>query len=414
MSGENILVADDNAEVRSFLAEYLGGLGYRVQTAADGVQAARLINARAERFALVISDLQMPLLGGLGVLRTTKAYDPDTEVIILTGHPTLESAIGALREGAYDYLLKPAENLDELRLVVERALTHRHLVLENRRLTEELRALNADLESRVEQQTRQLRQAYAQLQSLDEMKAQFVSVTSHELRTPLMQLFLTTDLLADRLRHHSLMDTEAYLTAITAQSLRLQRLIDNLLDFSLMERGEFELACGECHLAALARATVEMWRERLEQKQLRLDLSVPEHDIIIQADSSRLQNALDQLLENAFKFTPEGGRILVGLHGPVRAPWDGAGQSLFAVMAVADSGAGIPAEKRQAIFEAFTQADMSDRRRFGGLGIGLTIASRIVNAHGGRITLKSDPGQGSLFAMWLPMRVSTSPLAKPG
>ena len=414
MSGENILVADDNAEVRSFLAEYLGGLGYRVQTAADGVQAARLINARAERFALVISDLQMPLLGGLGVLRTTKAYDPDTEVIILTGHPTLESAIGALREGAYDYLLKPVENLDELRLVVERALTHRHLVLENRRLTEELRALNADLESRVEQQTRQLRQAYAQLQSLDEMKAQFVSVTSHELRTPLMQLFLTTDLLADRLRHHSLMDTEAYLTAITAQSLRLQRLIDNLLDFSLMERGEFELACGECHLAALARATVEMWRERLEQKQLRLDLSVPEHDIIIQADSSRLQNALDQLLENAFKFTPEGGRILVGLHGPVRAPWDGAGQSLFAVMAVADSGAGIPAEKRQAIFEAFTQADMSDRRRFGGLGIGLTIASRIVNAHGGRITLKSDPGQGSLFAMWLPMRVSTSPLAKPG
>ncbi len=210
------------------------------------------------------------------------------------------------------------------------------------------------------------------------------------------------------------MDTDAYLTAITAQSHRLQRLIDNLLDFSLMERDEFELACGECHLAALARATVEMWRERIEQKQLRLDLSVPEHDIIIQADSSRLQNALDQLLENAFKFTPEGGRILVGLHGPARAPWEGASQSLFAVMAVADSGAGIPAEKQQAIFEAFTQADMSDRRRFGGLGIGLTIASRIVNAHGGRITLKSEPGQGSLFAMWLPMRVSTSPLAKPG
>jgi signal transduction histidine kinase len=414
MSGESVLVADDHVQVRSFLAEYLRSLGHRVQTAADGEQAATLIRTHAEGFALVISDLQMPRLDGLGVLQVTKALAPDTEVIILTGHPTLESAIGALREGAYDYLLKPVENLDELRAVVERALKHRHLVLENRRLTEELRALNADLESRVEQQTHQLREAYAQLQSLDEMKAQFVSVTSHELRTPLAQLFLATDLLADRIRHHSLTDAEMYLGAITAQSQRLRRLIDSLSDFSLMERGEFELERGECHLAALARATADVWRERIEQKQMRLDLSMPEHDIVIYADVSRLQNALDQLLDNAYKFTTEGGRILVGLHGPTRAPWDGAGQSMYAVMAVADSGVGIPAEKQPAIFQAFTQADMSDRRRFGGLGIGLAIAAHIVNAHGGRITLKSEPGQGSVFAMWLPMRVNMSPLVKPG
>lgn len=411
MSGENILVADDSAQVRGFLAEYLRSLGYRVQTAADGEKAAALI--RAQSFALVITDLQMPRLDGLGVLQVTKARDPDTEVVILTGHPTLESTIGALREGAYDYLLKPVENVDELRLVVERALKHRSLVLENRRLTEELRALNADLESRVEQQTHQLREAYTQVQSLDEMKAQFVSVTSHELRTPLMQLFLATDLLADQIQHHSLTDAETYLRAITTQSQRLQRLVDHLLDFSLMERGEFELARGECHLPALARAAAEMWRERIEKKQIQLDLSMPECDIVVYADASRLQNALDQLLDNACKFTLEGGRILVGLHGPARAPWDGAGQSSFAVMAVADSGVGIPAEKQPAIFQAFTQADMSDQRRFGGLGIGLTLAARIVNAHGGRITLKSEPGQGSLFAMWLPMRVTAS-LAKPG
>ena len=414
MSGENILVADDNAQVRSFLAEYLRSLSYRVQTAADGEQAAALIRAHAEGFALVISDLQMPRLDGLGVLQVIKARAPDTEVVILTGHPTLESAIGALREGAYDYLLKPVENLDELRWVVERALKHRGLVLENRRLTEELRELNADLEGRIDQQTHQLREAYAQLQSLDRMKAQFVSVTSHELRTPLAQLFLATDLLADRIRHHSLMDTEMYLEAITAQSQRLRRLIDNLFDFSLMERDEFELARGECHLAALARAIAEMWRERLEQKQIRFELSMPERDIVIYADASRLQNALGQLLDNAFKFTPEGGRILVGLHGPAHAPWDGAGQSVYAVIAVADSGEGVPIDKQPAIFQAFTQADMSDRRRFGGLGMGLTLAARIVNAHGGRITLKSEPGQGSVFAMWLPMRITTSPLARPG
>ena len=414
MSGESILVADDHVQVRSFLADYLKSIGYHVQTAADGEQAASLIRAHAHPFALVISDLQMPRLDGLGVLQVTKTCAPDTEVVILTGHPTLESAIGALREGAYDYLLKPVENLDELRVVVERALKHRSLVLENRRLTEELRALNADLESRVEQQTHQLREAYAQLESLDEMKAQFVSVTSHELRTPLAQLFFATDLLTDLIRRHALVEAETYLGAITAQSQRLQRLIDNLFDFSLIERGELELVRGECHLATLVSTTAEMWRERIEQKQMRLDLSMPERDIVSYADAPRLQNALGQLLDNALKFTPQGGRILLGLHGPARAPWDGAGQSPFAVIAVADSGVGIPAEKQPDIFQAFTQADMSDRRRFGGIGIGLTIAARIVNAHGGRITLRSEPGLGSVFTLWLPMRAGTSPLARPG
>jgi two-component system sensor histidine kinase/response regulator len=88
----------------------------------------------------------------------------------------------------------------------------------------------------------------------------------------------------------------------------------------------------------------------------------------------------------------------------MRPPWQEAGPSLYVVIAVADSGVGIPVEKQQAIFQAFTQVDMSDQRRFGGLGMGLTIASRIVTAHGGRIMLKSEPGQGSTFAMWLPVQ----------
>jgi signal transduction histidine kinase len=220
--------------------------------------------------------------------------------------------------------------------------------------------------------------------------------------------------LTDLIRRHSLAEAETYLGAITTQSQRLQRLIDNLFDFSLIERGELELARGECHLALLVSATAEMWRERIEQRQMRLDVSMPERDIVTYADAPRLQNALGQLLDNALKFTPQGGRILLGLHGPARAPWDGASQSPFAVIAVADSGVGIPAEKQPDIFQAFTQADMSDRRRFGGIGIGLTIAARIVNAHGGRITLRSEPGLGSVFTMWLPMRAGTSPLTGPG
>ncbi len=402
MPTANILVADDAAEVRDLVTQYLTDLGYRVKTAYDGERAIAFISKQP--FELVITDLQMPRADGLEVLQAAKARDPNTEVVILTGNPTLESAIGALREGAYDYLTKPVENLDVLRHVVESALGHRSLVLENQRLMEELRALNASLSSRVTQQTGQLRDAYQQLQSLDQMKAQFVSVTSHELRTPLAQLFFTADLVRGQLEENSIAGAQAHLADLVSQGQRLRRLIDNLLDFSQMDRNEFELAVGECHLPALVNSTVELWRMRIEKKRLQLEISMPERDIVLNADSSRLQHALGQLLDNAIKFTLPGGRIVVGAHGPMRAPWPEAGPSFFVVMAVADSGVGIPPEKQQAIFKAFTQVDMSDQRKFGGLGMGLTIAARIVSAHGGRIMLKSEPGKGSTFAIWLPIR----------
>jgi signal transduction histidine kinase len=198
------------------------------------------------------------------------------------------------------------------------------------------------------------------------------------------------------------------------QSKSLQRLIDNLLDFSEMDRNEFQLAVVECRLIEMVNATVDLWRLRLEKKRLQLNLSLSDHELVITADTSRVQHAFSQLLENAIKFTPHGGHITVGVHGPTRAPWTQTFPTVFAVVAVMDTGPGIPPEKQHEIFQAFTQMDMSDQRRFGGLGMGLAIASKIALAHGGRITLKSEPGRGSTFAMWLPMRPVTAPLAKQG
>ena len=411
MSGESILIADDSSEIRDTLADYLKSLGYRVQTAPDGRKAAARIGSQP--LDLVITDLQMPFVDGLGVLQAAKAHDADLPVIILTGHPTLESAIDALREGAHNYLLKPVENLDELHHVVRNALMHRHLTLENRRLVEELRALNASLAQRVAQQTDQLREAYEQLKSLDQMKAEFVSVTSHELRTPITQLFITADLLQTQLDQGSIPGARMYLAELVGQSQRLQRVIDNLFDFSQMDRNEFQLELGECHLIALVRSTVDLWRLRVEKKKLRVDISTPDQAVTITADTPRLQHALGQLLDNAIKFTPPGGRIRVAAHWPAPPPWTQPIPSAFAVIAVIDSGPGVPAEKQQAIFQAFTQMDMSDQRQYGGLGMGLTIASKIVLAHGGRITLNSEPGKGSTFAIWLPMNVNTSSFSIP-
>jgi len=162
------------------------------------------------------------------------------------------------------------------------------------------------------------------------------------------------------------------------------------------------------------RSTVDLWRLRIDKKKLRLDMSLPDHDIVASGDTPRLQHALGQLLDNAIKFTPPGGRIRMAAHWPTPPPWTQQLQSAYAVIAVIDSGPGVPAEKQQAIFQALAQMDASDQRRLGGLGMGLTIASKIVLAHRGRITLNSEPGKGSTFAMWLPLSVNTSSFSIPG
>lgn len=400
MSGERILVADDSKDVAAFLHGYLAQQGYEVQIAYDGETAVRLFNAQP--FDLVLTDLQMPRLNGLGVLHRVKERSPDAQVIILTGNASLETALDAMRHGAFDYLLKPVEMVDQLQLAIDRALLHRSLIIENRRLMAELQAANSRLEHRVTEQTRELREAYEQLQSLDRMKNEFVSIASHELRTPLSVILLSSQILNSDFDLVSPERRQEHLANLLIYGRRLKRLVENLLDFSLLEQGELELERDQVSITAIMREVVDIYAARAHEKGLSLQSVPPKSDLLIEADPARLSNALSQLADNAIKFTDRGGRIAIGARGPVHAPGDD--RQTYVVIAVADSGVGIPAERQQALFKAFSQLDMSDRRRFEGIGLGLALASRIVKAHGGLITLKSEPGHGSTFALWLPMR----------
>jgi signal transduction histidine kinase len=398
MANTRILVADDSRDIAAFLQAYLVQQGYEVQVAYDGDTAVRLFNAQP--FDLVLTDLQMPRLNGLGVLHRVKERVKETQVIILTGHASLDTALDALRHGAFDYLLKPVDNVDQLQFAIDRALLHRSLELDNRRLLEELRETNTHLEQKVAEQTRELREAYEQLKSADRIKSEFVSVVSHELRTPLSVMLLAGQMLAldpdglppDARREH--------LDNLQKYGRRLKRLVENLLDFSLLERGQLELELGNVDLGGIVSETIEIYQPRAQEKGLTLQAALPATPLTVRADSARLANALGNLVDNALKFTPSGGRVIVGAHGPLQPA---GGQSPQALIAVADTGIGIPPEHQRVLFKAFSQADMSDRRRFEGIGLGLALANRIVMAHGGRITLKSEPGKGSTFVMWLPL-----------
>jgi signal transduction histidine kinase len=382
------------------LASFLSNLGYLVDVADDGQSA--LEKFRLYGHPLIISDLQMPRIEGLGLLREVKAARAEAQVIILTGHATLNSAVEALRLGAYDYLIKPIDDMESFARLVERALAHYDLLIENKRLVEELRRSNARLESQVLERTHELQIANESLRSLDRLKNDFVSVVSHELRTPMSVILLEAQLLnqeahllpRDKLGH-------VYATLLV-NARRLQIQIEDLLDFALIERGELELDFRPCSINQAVRDVLDLYEVRAQEKQLTLRVNLPPTATLsVIADGPRLRSALVHVIDNAVKFTPEGGTVTVSVHGMATMP--NSSDPAVAV-AVRDDGIGIPADIQQKLFTAFNQADMTTTRRYGGMGMGLALAARIVAAHHGKITFRSEVGNGSLFALWIPTR----------
>ncbi len=400
MTDPRILVVDDSEIIREMLASFLGTLGYRVDMAADGQSA--FDKFLIFRYQLIISDLQMPFVDGLSLLKQVKALAAQTQVVILTGHATLDSAVEALRLGAYDYQFKPLDNMESFARLVDRALKHYALLTENERLVEKLRQANAQLESQVAERTRELQIANESLLSLDRLKNDFISVVSHELRTPLAVIVLEAQLLTQESRQLPPDKLGHTYLALATNTRRLQIQIDNLLDFALIERGELELNLKPCSMNQIARDVVDLYETRAAEKHLNFSLSLPPTTTLsVIADGPRLRSALVHLVDNAVKFTPDGGTITISVHGMATMP---GGTEPAVAIAVRDNGIGIPPDVQQKLFTGFSQADMSTTRRYGGMGIGLALAARIAAAHRGKITFKSELGNGSLFALWVPTR----------
>jgi signal transduction histidine kinase len=399
MTDKRVLVADDSEAIREMLGSFLANHGYHTDLATDGKSAIDLFNAHP--YDVIICDLQMPGIDGLGVLAQIKTLDPDVQVIILTGYATLETAIRALRLGAYEYQFKPVDDMELFARLVERAYRHRCVLRENKQLLAQLQGANIHLESEVEKRTSELMAANESLRNLDRLKNDFISIVSHELRTPLAVITLEAQMLASGMQFSADKQREIY-QALLVNARRLQIQIDDLLDFALIERGELELKFTACSINQIVRDVVDLYSARAAEKHLKMTLNLPPTaQLSVVADGPRLRSALVHLVDNAVKFTPENGTVTVSVHSMVFVPDT---EVPAIAVAVRDSGIGIPSETQRNLFGAFNQADMSTTRRFGGMGMGLALAKRIVEAHSGKITFKSEEGQGSLFALWVPVR----------
>ncbi len=227
---------------------------------------------------------------------------------------------------------------------------------------------------------------------LERMKSNFLSVVSHELKTPLHSIKGFVDIILMG-KTGPVTDLQRdFLGTVQEQTGHLQRLIEDLLEFSRLESGQVRLRPVPLPPAELAAVVVDKLAPLAQKKGLALTGDLPENLPEIEADPMRLEQVLTNLVENAIKFTPEGGRVQV-------CGWD---RGEVVEIAVIDSGIGVPAEERERIFERFYQVDSSARRRYKGTGLGLTICRHIVSQHGGRIWVEDAEGGGSAFHLVIP------------
>jgi signal transduction histidine kinase len=233
-----------------------------------------------------------------------------------------------------------------------------------------------------------------QLEAASRHKSEFLANMSHELRTPLNAIIGFSEVLAERM-FGDVNDKQAeYLQDILASGRHLLSLINDILDLSKVEAGRLELEPGRFHLPTAVDQALTLVRERASRSGIGLEVRVDERVGEIVGDERKVRQVILNLLSNAVKFTPEGGRVRV-----TAAAAEG-----LVTIAVSDTGIGIAPEDQAAVFEEFRQVGRDGARKAEGTGLGLTLAKRFVELHGGQIGVRSRLGQGSTFTFTLPVR----------
>jgi signal transduction histidine kinase len=289
------------------------------------------------------------------------------------------------RAGGNQILLGQA--LTELNLigrdVLDQAITEQFL-----QLREALQASNRNLEQRVRDRTVELKEALERLSELNRMKANFVANISHELRTPLTHAKGYIDLLVTESFGKVSKDQRDALDVIQRSFEKLEGLIEDLIMFSLATRGEMSMKLDRVDIHQLAASAVKSARPKAEARGVTVELTAAENLPAVQADPQKIGWVINQLIGNGIKFTPSGGKVLVKL---------GEEADNLVMVSVADTGIGIPAGRKQEIFEPFHQLDGSSTRHYGGTGLGLSLVREIVEAHGSLLEVQSEEGRGSVF-----------------
>ena len=412
-----ILIVDEEEIVRNVLAQVLEADGFKVRGASSGDEALEFL--KKEPFSLVITDIVMSGMTGIELLERIKQLYPATEVIVITGHASLDTALTALRHGAYDYLYKPFEDISLISAAAARAVEKARLISENQKLLEELKRKKEGLKRQVAERTAKLKKINTQLmqeineriraqdaaEAANRAKSEFLASMSHEIRSPMTAVIGMTDLLLETPLNFN---QKRFLGAIQSSGENLLQLINDILDLSKVEAGQIDLEKTPFDLMEVIKNTCEAQAFHAQEKGLELVWWVrPGVETRLLGDTVRLGQILTNLIGNAVKFTKTGEVFIEvkqqEIPGQTKAESMNSGPKQETAMtnellfSVTDTGIGIPPEKSKVIFDRFTQADSSTTRKYGGTGLGLAISRRLTELMEGRIWVESKIGQGSTF-----------------
>jgi two-component system sensor histidine kinase/response regulator len=354
---QTIVVIDDDHAMRLSCRKILAKSGFVVETFENGAQGLEAV-ARLKP-ALVVVDLKMPGISGMEVIARVHESAPATIIVVITGYATINTAVAAMKSGAYDFLPKPFSP-EELRLIVNRGLERRRLALETQR---------AELEREI-------------------LKRRFITFVSHQLQTPLVAIHQYLDVL----KHLGNSDPERALEWIERSLKRieeLQAIIRDWLTLARVEGGTLQRQSIKVDLKQTITEILKTYEEMAAANGITLDGRLPEDGYFVRGDPNCLGVLFDNLIVNAIKYNRPGGNVTVLAE---RAPDE-------VIVSVSDTGQGIPEKYLSMLFDEFFRAE--DAMKTPGTGLGLAISKRIVAELGGSISVESEVNVGSTFRVRL-------------
>lgn len=395
-SPTRVLIVDDD---RALLTALTGALKLRmpeieVDTCESGVAAIEAI--RRNDYDAVVSDIKMPGMDGLALLKEIRSIQPELPTLLITGHGQHDLAVQALRGGAFDFIQKPVER-DYLVASLARAIRVRTMGRQLQQQQEELASHADRLEQAVESRTEQLRE-------LNRRKDGFLATLSHELRNPLACILSAAELmlLPERESESDAINPEMESCGIIVQQAsHMRRLLDDLLDLSRINCNKISLRKKHVPLRRVIDAAVASTKPFMLDRRhtLQVNMAPTVAAGYVHADPTRLEQVVVNLLNNAAKYSDPGGQIQMTVER------DGT----EIIIAVEDDGIGIPQHVLSSVFEPFVQVEADGRRTDGGLGIGLALVRQLVELHGGGVTASSEgENKGSCFTVRLPIAVEAT------
>lgn len=376
-----ILVIDDELGIREGCRRVLSREGHQVIVAATGQEGWQQVQSR--RFDLVLLDVMMPDISGMELLKWITAFDPDIICIIITGYATIELAVQAIKEGAYDFIAKPFD-ADTLALAVHQGLERRRLGREARRLAQ------------VEAEKEALERRKVELEQLDRIKSSFTLTVAHELRAPVAAIQSFLRLILDGYIPPE--QQRQYLMRAEQRASAQLDLIADLLDLARLQNPNQRVELEPVNLAESLREVCDLMSSRAQEKQIQFTVSLPEADPFMAAESKHIRQLWSNLVSNAIKYTPVGGAVTVTM-----TVEDGQ-----AVTTVCDTGIGIAPDDLPRLFQEFYRTKAAKATSQMGTGLGLAIVKRVVETYHGQIGVQSTVGQGSTFTVRLPISTAGS------